>query len=190
MAITNSYGTRIIKILDSIQSASGSEGSNTTPIPNPANFIRNFGSVSGSGGSPANTEISVAGATFQTDLENGVFEIGDTYYNSRFSSYSTILEVVNQTTLKLGDRVGFAGGSALIFKRNTRPCNLYVTCKASGASASTNAVFNIGTELLDSVSLTANTTMPGGSLSELIPLQVMYLMRTGTFTGQIYAIFN
>ena len=190
MAITNSYGTRIIKILDSVQFASGSEGSNTTPIPNPANFIKNYGSVTGSGGTPAGTEISVAGATFQTDLEKGVFEIGDTYYNSRYFSYSSIIEVVNQTTLKLSDRNGFTGGTALIFKRNTRPCNLYVTCKAAGSGASASAVFNIATELLDNVSLTANTTLTGGSVSELIPLQVMYLKRTATFTGEIHAIFN
>jgi len=191
MAITNSYGTRIIKILDSAHSASGSEGSSSTPIPNPANLIKAYGNITVVGGAVPNTEVTVgppgASPEFETELRNGVFEIGDTFYNPRYSSYSTIVEVVNQTTLKLSDRVGFVGGSVMIFKRNTRPCNLYVTCKTNSAAS---ANFNIMTELFDSITLTADTALPTGSVSQLIPLQAMFLRRTPVFTGTIHAIFN
>ena len=185
MAITNSYGTRIIKIYDSGAAASGSIGSDTTPIPNPANFIKNYGNPTSVGAS--NTEITVLGATFQTDLENGVFEIGDTYYSPKNFAYGTIVEVVSETVIKLDTSVAFTGSAVLIYKRNTSPCLLYVT---NNSSTGVTSLLSIETKSGDRtvIDLPVEPTRQG---TELIPLQVLYLRRNGlNLTGKVQAIFN
>lgn len=184
MAITNSYGTRIIKIYDSAKAASGSIGSDNTPIPNPANFVKNYGSPTTI---TLNTTIEVATATFETDLKNNLFSIGDTYYSPKNFAYATIIEVISQTKIKIDAPVAYTGSDVMIFKRNTSPCLLYVT---NNSSSGVTSLLSIETKSGDQTVIDLPVE-PTRQATEFIPLQVLYLKRLGlNLTGKVQAIFN
>lgn len=186
MAITNSYGTRIIKIYDSAKTTAGSVGSDTTPIPNPANFIKNYGNPTSV--NAANTEITVNTATFKTDLENGVFEIGDTYYSPKNFAYGTIVAVLSETVIELDTAVAFTGSAVQIFKRNASSCLIYAT---NNATIGPNSIISIQTESGDIASIGLTVNFQGRQQNELIPLQVTHFRKTGrNLTGDVHAIFN